>query len=377
MGYQNHIELDPVGLNQAKKQYNIMALVGNGFDVQLLNEYDQKPTTRYTDFYYHLKMRGMSDENLILNEMQKLQAAGDLNWSDVERCIVDLETHGADAAEIQASLKEIQREFSGFLNRVVGSDLLSELSDNAQLEKWSINSLATFLTDLSEPERLKKIPFGAEQDNKNLFNFYFVNFNYTSLLDNYLYLDSDQFDPVKYRSSGTNFEIDTNPRKFEPVPGWNYTSFSYLTTQIVHPHGSQDIPRSLLFGTGYSGTKKDQRTQLSKPYWAQNQLKYAHLFEDTHLFIVFGCSLGKTDQWWWQRLAEALLEDDNTAMILYWWNPCGEDLKTSKEIEDLFFDAAGTQESSHAQLRQQICAVSYNDESDRVWLSTKRRSEPA
>ncbi|QIM19566.1 ABC transporter permease [Leucobacter coleopterorum] len=375
MAYQNHKELDPTGLTHVKTQYNIMALVGNGFDLQVLNEYKQKPTTRYTDFYYHLKMRGVSDENLILGKMQELQEQPpprNENWSDVERCIADLEDDGADTKEIQSSLKEVQREFSGFLNRVVGSRLLSDLSDDAQENEWSNKSLATFLEDLTEYEELKKIAFGAKKGNYDLFNFFFVNFNYTSLLDNYIHLDSVQFDPHRHKTVGTNFFFDFNPRKLNQDGRWDYESSSNVATQIVHPHGSQDIPRSLLFGTGYSGNPHDQQAQLAKPYWAQNQLKYAHLFDDTHLFIVFGCSLGETDQWWWQNIAQALLKDDNTALMLYWWNPCGEDVKTSKQIQDLFFDAAGTQASSHDKLRQQICVVSYNDESERVWLSTRR-----
>lgn len=377
MGYPNHKELDPGGLKHVATQHNIMALVGNGFDVQVLNEYGQKPTTRYTDFYYHLKMRGVSDENLILNEMQKLQAQGALNWSDVERCIADLEKNGTDAKEIQTSLKEIQREFSDFLNRVVGSDLLSELSDDAQQNAWSKKSLARFLKDLTEYEELKKVSFGASKGYYHLFNFYFVNFNYTSLLDNYLHLDSVQFDPNPHRTVGTNFSFDYNPRKLNRHDSWDYNSSSNVVTQVVHPHGSQGIPRSLLFGTGFSGDPNDQQAQLAKPYWAQNQLKYAHLFDDTHLFVVFGCSLGETDQWWWHSIAQALLKDPDKAMMLYWWNPCGEEPKTSEEVQNLFFDAAGAEASQHDQLRQQICVVSYNDESERVWLSTKRPEKSA
>lgn len=371
MGYQEHRSVD-ASLNHVQEQYNVMALVGNGFDVQVLNEYKQAPTTRYTDFYYYLKMKGIGPENLILGKMESLKLSGDDNWSDVERGISDLESEGTKPQFIQASLAEIQREFSEFLNRVVDSSLLSRLSDDSRRHQWSKSSLSNFLGDLAIFEDLKKITFGAKKGNYDLYNFYFVNFNYTSLLDNYLYLDSAQFSPRPYSSIGTNFEFDTNPIKLGPDTSWNFKSSSNLATQIVHPHGYQDIPRSLLFGTGFSGDPNHPQSQLAKPFWAQTGLKYEHLFGDTHLFVVFGCSLGETDYWWWNNIAQALKRDPERALMLYWWNRLDKPVDSEATVQDRFFRAAGVAEGDRHQLREQICVVSYNDDSERVWLATNR-----
>lgn len=58
----------------------------------------------------------------------------------------------------------------------------------------SKKSLSLFLKDLSEVD-FKKFKFPKTTTHYNMFNFLFVNFNYTSLLDSYIYLDKNQFDP--------------------------------------------------------------------------------------------------------------------------------------------------------------------------------------
>ena len=40
------------------------------------------------------------------------------------------------------------------------------------------------------------LEFPPRVNHYDLFNYLFVDFNYTTLLDNYIYLDQDQFDPT-------------------------------------------------------------------------------------------------------------------------------------------------------------------------------------
>jgi hypothetical protein len=367
MGYQRFASLTHV-----QQQYNIMALVGNGFDIQVLGDYARSTSTRYQDFYYFLKMKGSYEENLILQQMEKLKNAGEPNWSDVEGSIAGLEGEGGNSEGLQEALSEIQREFSEFLNMVVDSDLLSSVSDDSQSRKRSHASLSTFLGDLADHEDLRKVPFGAKKGFYDLYNFFFVNFNYTSLLDNYLYLDSKQFDPHPHKTVATNFTFNTNPRQLGVDDGWNYESSGNLALQVVHPHGYQDIPRSLLFGTGYHGDPTNTKSRLSKPYWAQAELKYGHLFEDTHLFVIFGCSLGGTDLWWWSSIAKALSADPTRAVIVYWWTDASQSSDGEKNVLERFFDAAEVDEDDRGKLRRQICVVQYDNDSDRVFLSTKQ-----
>jgi hypothetical protein len=113
-----------------------------------------------------------------------------------------------------------------------------------------------------------------------------------------------------------------------------------------------------------------------KPYWAMNRIEYSHLFSDTRLFIIFGCSLGKTDGWWWRRVYEALNRptDDGanpTELIIYWWSPIAS-LVTREAVLDTFFtgvadDLGGPERAS---VEDRIQVVVYTADSTPVFLAT-------
>ena len=291
MGYRDILHTS--ALKDIEQQLNIMALVGNGFDLQILKHYEQKADTSYVSFYFYEKMRGMDRSNILLKEMERLKDDGKENWSDVEACISSV-SKKEQVSHIIGSLNEIREEFSGFLNYVVNSHLLSMLSSDAENNNWPLSSLGNFLDDIKNPSDFEKIHLGKTKQNRCLYNYYFINFNYTPLLDNYLFLDSKQFDPHPHSTSDTNFFFERNPHRYgtPKEDDWNFTSYSYLYTDLVHPHGYQDIPRSLLFGTNYSESHDSDEKKLAKLYWAQTALKYEHLFNETNLFIIFGSSLG-------------------------------------------------------------------------------------
>lgn len=354
-----------------------MAFVGNGFDIQIMREYKQSPTTQYPDFYHFMKMKGIDSANLLVQEMERALAQGKTDWSDVEACIASLEASGARVREIRDSLDDVRRHFSEFLNVAVDTRLLSQLSDDAQKFGWAKKSLSRFLMDIEQEEDLRKVPFGMKKGNYDLYNFYFVNFNYTSLLDDYIYMDPEQFDPVPHATVDTNFSFNTDPRKLSG-DSWNFESSSYVDLQVVHPHGYQDIPRSLLFGTNGNGNPRSPGAKLAKTYWARVDQRYAHLFEDTDLFILFGCSLGSTDAWWWEHIAAALIaandagEDNRRALLIYWWNPDSSANRSETAIREQFFERAGVAEELRADLTSQIGVISYSDADERVWLNTVR-----
>lgn len=368
MGYAQVPQPSPFG-----KQFNIMGLVGNGFDIQVMHEYDQSTTMRYQDFYYFMKMKNVASSNLIVREMDRAIRDEKANWSDIEDCIASLASNGVGVSDIRDSLNEVRRHFSEFLNMVVSTSLLSQLSDDAQDRAWAKESLSRFLTDIDRIEELRKIPFGMRKGNYDLYNFYFVNFNYTSLLDDYIYMDPDQFDPVPHSTVDTNFFFNTDPKRLSS-DRWNYSSSSYVEMQVVHPHGYQDIPRSLLFGTNGDGNPRSPGAKLAKTYWARIEQRYSHLFEDTDLFVIFGCSLGATDSWWWENIAASLAnaEDGERALLLYWWNESSEPRRSEDEVRELFFDAADVERSLRGKLSNRISVVSYTDHDDRVWLNTVR-----
>lgn len=152
---------------------------------------------------------------------------------------------------------------------------------------------------------------------------------------------------------------------------------SYLVSDVVHPHGVQHTPRSLLFGiddVDDAGVKR-----LSKPYWAQNKVKYGDLFQKTDMFIIFGCSLGETDRWWWRSILDGLLSNKDADMVLYWRRGTSESDLAVSDLRSKFAAAAGYAEKvgvSEA-LEERARVVLYDDFTERAWLNTNPGTVPS
>lgn len=358
------------------RQHNIMALVGNGFDIQVLRALGSKMDTTYMSFYHFLKSRKFDSDNLIFRVMEEEKQAGSTAWSDIEAAIERLLKGQQDVSAIEKSLQDIQFEFSEFLDVVVTPNLLARLSQLVVEGGKTDRSLSGFLRDVRDEDRYGKMSLLQRMDIGDLLNFRFVNFNYTALLDNFVFLDKAQFDPKPFVTSDRNFNFEPNPHGFDHRIGLKKRwMVSYLLTEVVHPHGMQYTPRSILFGVD-SGHKGDA-IRLEKPYWAQNEVIHRAYFSDTHLFIIFGCSLGRSDRWWWKQIADALLSApplDNPAglppdLIIY-WRIEGQEL-TADQILDRFAQASGYGGDLDfwKVLKDRAYVVRYRDDDDRVWLS--------
>ena len=333
-----------------QKQCNILVLIGNGFDIQVLSDLNSSTDTRYVSFYHFLKMRNFNSSNCIFKVMEELKERGKDNWSDIENAIeklIESQSDGTASANylfveyIIKALSEIQGEFAEFLNQVVTPSKLTKLGDMVKANELSLTSFVDFLGDLPEKEYastklLSKIMHGT------LFNFHFINFNYTFLFDDFIYLDQAQFNPHPHSMSDRHIYFHPNPRDYGQRHG-NYrtNASSYLVTNApLHPHGVQTIPRSLLFGID----TENNVNKLAKPYWAQNDVKYASLIEATDCFIIFGTSLGKSDRWWWKSIIDRMAKAD-VDVLLYWRVRKENDL-LHRDVRKKFAEAAGYDSST-------------------------------
>ena len=75
-------------------------------------------------------------------------------------------------------LKEIQNMFLLFLNEIVNPEILLKVSEDAEANKWGMNALSKFLEDLSK-EDYEKMYFPKRTQHYHMYNYLFVNFNYT------------------------------------------------------------------------------------------------------------------------------------------------------------------------------------------------------
>ncbi len=317
----------------------IMILVGNGFDMSVLKKYGSGVTTSYSTFYSYYKYRhGENTDNILVKQMEEAQKNKKENWSDFEEILTrNIENISVkDTEQIQRlkdDLNELQCCFSRFLNDVVNNDIIDKLSNATNIkveitpnckETYSEQTYTRFLGDLSESE-YKRCEFHNRIDNHHKLRYIFINFNYTSLLDNYLYLDKDVFSPRPYKTSDNNICFWTNPKGYQGHStidnGYTFGNAlcELLPVDIYHPHGVQNVPKSLLFGTESSKCNdvKDERRTFIKSFWARCEERYADKFKTTSLFIIYGCSLGASDSWWWNKIYQRLIENDFAELIIY------------------------------------------------------------
>ena len=360
--------------SRLRKQHNIMVLVGNGFDIQVLRSYGQPVDTRYEPFYHHLKMQGFNPANLLLRHMEEALSKRLENWSDIEAAVAHaVERRHLESERIFDDLRPIQAEFAQFLQGVVPSSLLSKLGDDAVANKWSMTSLSSFLSDLRDGSEFRALRFPREVAHYDLYNFLFVNFNYTTLLDDYVYLDQIQFHPRLHRTVDTNFTFRNDPRgHLHPSNVGDAGQSGYVLTEVVHPHGVLSTPRSLLFGMDAEDDydqAKDPYNKLKKPYWTQGNIRYRGRFPQTELFIIFGCSLGDSDGWWWRSIAKAMSDHGSELIIYRRQDSAGH---TVDSVRDRFLKAAGVGESDRSVLASRIHVALYEDSTERVFLNTPR-----
>lgn len=354
-----------------KTENRIVFLVGNGFDISALRHVNSQYTTSYESFYYFLKMSKFNENNLLLKEMDSLKNKNVPNWSNFEAALEILyDRQETDIDQLEGDLNEIQIQFSKFLNLVVNDDVLESINQIAEDNQCGSSTYGFFLGDLSKRD-LQVSKFMRETTHHQKFIFDVFNFNYTSLLDNFLYLGRKQFEPHPFSTVDNNFGFFPNPCDYDlESMRWNgETRWSCkIESNLYHPHGYQDIPRSMLFGFDRDYRPKEAVTKFLKPYWGQNDKKYSQIFEEADLFLVYGMSIGKSDRWWWREVCDSIF-NNSSELIIYCYSPDG--VGDDSVVKDLFIESAGLEGDprfddlpSYEVLTASISVVFFNSSSE-------------
>lgn len=358
-------------------QINIMALFGNGVDIHLM-EYLKSPyRTSYQNFYNYLCYKNFDKDNIIFQKMTEDKKDNEnnsnikQNWSDFENSLIEIfnENNYINEARLTNDFNHFQVEFSNFLNDIITPNMLAQIGNDSSKSELAISSFQKFLADLDE-SNFRKLSFPSKLYHYKLFNWEILNFNYTSMLDNILVLDKEQYDPHPWPHADRQISFAANPNNFtNDHCSWDSSTYfsSYLMTNITHPHGYQNVPKSMLFGFDNENqiTNVDNRNKAKnflKPYWAQNDKKYKSYFNNTDLFILYGLSLGDSDFWWWNNILNSLLETDSE-LIIYNYNSNNEsDSETINRFIDVAKKVQLTAEDIE-KLHKKIAVVQYDSKS--------------
>lgn len=379
-------EFSMLNRDLGREQHNIMFLVGNGFDISALEFLHSDWRTDYESFYHYLRGVGITPGNYLSSSMEELRQLheaeqragrpGFPNWSNFES---HLQNNSLPPHQLHRDLLEIRAKFSQFLNQVVNAEVLAKLDYAANQNMWAYRTFSRFLADL-DPSAYQKVQLPLTAGYHHLFNFNVINFNFSPLLDNYLYLDQVQFNPRPNSTVDTNFIFRLNPRNYTHAdqrrfPNSKSSGSAYIMTEIHHPHGIQSIPRSLLFGIDGNDEIARNGTGLGfeKPFWAQSPRRYLKMINESELFVIFGSSLGETDRWWWRHILRRLY--DGSDLIIYKRVRAGDPnfMRNQKEtlalnfvtsnFEPDLFGGSSLSPDLSARLKNRIHVITYTDNS--------------
>lgn len=380
-----------------RKINKISILVGNGFDIQVLNHLEVSTNTSYLSFYNFInwKYSNKINKNLIVEKMKNDKKLGKNNWSDFENTIKDIIKSEYENEEEMFSekqyidaLTELQLYFSDFLNTLVTTEVLSsvdKLGDRIDDSEFGVRkslplyTLQFFLCDLSK-EELSRIEFAKNVKHHNTIDFTFFNFNYTPLFDNYITLDKENFDPHRYKQSDNNFHFQL---------GSNNGLYVKLKSRLFHPHGFQHTPRSMLFGfdnpsqviNNYKGdlyTNSEVQKYVKyflKPYWAENEKKYKQFIDEAELYIVFGHSIGESDKYWWKAIANKL--SNQTAELVIYNFSYDDNEEVKKQVALHFLSMAGiTEDEKIYKALERIFVINFNPSKPRYAFNLDKNKIP-
>lgn len=319
----------------------ITYIIGNGFDMAVLEALGQEYSTSYEEFYNYLSFfLKNKDKNSIYKKILESKNKNDKLWTDYELLLQDLvhqkiseigqvenQNQKKDIYEdFMKDWEEIQYKFSDFLNYVITPDTLKKVSNMA-----GINSLERCLGELSF-EDWKSLRFRLLPCHECKLTYNILNFNYSTLADNYFF---HLRDPHPFNEATNNSYFYPNPK------GYNLENYYYnnstrrisLVSEVkfYHPHGQLSIPSSILFGISINKSKyrtskaenshlhnnygEDILKKMDKLYWSDSKEEVQKEISNTNLFIFFGHSIGESDKWWWKQILEQLMLSDSEIII--------------------------------------------------------------
>lgn len=275
---------------------NITFLIGNGFDLNLGLK------TRYSDFYPYF-IKNASEKNMVrtwVNGNEKL-------WSDLEE-------------KLGQELKKLERDNleQFYVDKEELDRLLIEYLEREQ-EKYTFEEKEKIKTEFERSmlEFTKGLPSKSfESINHTLaiykaeeYNYSFVTFNYTNILDKILDLFKDNRVIGSHQGNGTS----------------KYNRLG----EIVHIHGTTDEEMILGVNDVSQILNNELKTnelflntfikpRMNEEIGQKKIEKAKQMINSSHIVCIFGMSIGNTDKMWWEEITKWLVTNENNKLIIFW-----------------------------------------------------------
>lgn len=248
---------------------NITLILGNGFDLNM------GLPTAYSDFYqYYLKLETPSSTDIITKKIKEEPET----WADLERMMGEVSAEYFQDSKVYVEAYENVRDQLATYLKEVDKIVIPNLENHTIRFFTDILKIGTYLDNKPKRE-YRNFLLGLDTSKINLS---IVNFNYTSTIEKMMNLHD-------------SYEKDKQKIVFK---------------QIEHVH--QNLNNGILMGVNDKSQIKneqfrelfDVRSLMVKPFInqefaADNDTRSFDAIDNSNVIILFGTSLGVTDEIWW------------------------------------------------------------------------------
>lgn len=294
---------------------NITFLLGNGFDIQCGLK------TSYINFYeyilrekYSLELSQEMDEkfvskidNMIYSEIYKSKDSIE-TWADLEFQLgaytKRLKEKSQDTNLAESFLDDFETLREDLNEYLKGIQIQDNVEISEDFSEILFTTMDKFFYGVLEQE-LDEIKSMLSENTNSHFNYRFISFNYTNSLQIILQNSSKNIKSNSFNSSSLNQNFNK---------------------AIINVHGV--IDRFLTLGlndesqlaTDFFG--REDVTDLLKPDSLTDSREYRRrdsekAIENSDIIVIFGMSIGLTDKYWWEKIAETLLKNANKKLIIH------------------------------------------------------------
>lgn len=300
---------------------NILYIIGNGFDINLGIK------TRYTDFYNYYKLTDSKSE--LITKLKKEISEGISNWSDLELAFGKYTINLDNINEFDEVYEDIVDNLADYLNAEEEKFDFSKVRSDKFFNNLYLPEISLTNEDIQELTNYKN-HWKSQGWNVNI-----ITLNYTTSIEKILgesisNLQIGGFNghPVMLR----NIQHIHGYTDSRTVMGVNDTS----QIDKADFHENEEILEALI-KTKCNRVQRHNVDRVCEQYVSKAQL-----------ICIFGCSLGDTDNYWWQIIADQLRRD--IRIIIF---SKGEEIKqrfgqkaarTQRAIKKLFLDKTNLSE---------------------------------
>lgn len=280
--------------------YQLLYLIGNGFDLKMGLK------TKYSQFYQWYKALPKSQNKIV-------QAFRD---------DIDMETQGELWSDLEWALGQYLKRLN---SPEQAKDLFNDIQFNLQKYIRQQNDANTFRDFSTSPSFMKNF---FEPDSifrsatRKKINEYFnhitnhiqtriVIFNYTDTLEKL----------IGWKSKTQNYKFSEN--------------FDRIILGIEHIHGFCDDRGRLAIGVNSAEQisnptlREDQgvierfvKPAFNDSFELEHHLDCYRWISQSNIIVIYGMSLGKTDQYWWDAIANKLINNDSCILIVHFKRDC-------------------------------------------------------